>query len=108
MLSLPSSAQFVIDETGLANFVKVTRTCQSHCEQLSSAERIMDSVRVYCAPVKRAPFEYDWHDLQVNRISRCPPSDLHALLTWVDKGPVLTKKGKPRVHQGPPSQGQAS
>ncbi|KAK5950748.1 hypothetical protein OHC33_008131 [Knufia fluminis] len=25
----------------------------------------MDSVRVYCAPVKRAPFEYDWHDLQI-------------------------------------------
>ncbi|KAK5089523.1 hypothetical protein LTR70_001592 [Exophiala xenobiotica] len=62
----------------------------------------MDSTRIFCVPVKRDPFQYDGFELQVNRIPRCPCQDLYALLTWVDKGPVLKKNGKPRVHQPPP------
>jgi len=67
----------------------------------------MDSTRIFCAPVEREPFEYDGYELQVNRIPRCPCQDLYALLTWVDKGPVLKKNGKPRVHQPPPHKDKA-
>jgi hypothetical protein len=33
---------------------------------------------------------------------RADPQRLYSLLTWVDKGPVLTKKGVPRKRQPPP------
>lgn len=52
----------------------------------------MDSTRIYCAPVKREPFQYDGLELRVNHISRCPSQDLYALLTWVDKGGQCSRR----------------
>ena len=41
------------------------------------------------------------------RYRRDDPARLHGLLTWVDKGPVLTKKGVPRKRQPPPHQDES-
>jgi hypothetical protein len=40
--------------------------------------------------------------------SRADPGHLHGLLTWVDPGPVLTKKGVPRKRQPPPHQDETT
>ncbi|KAL9035193.1 MAG: hypothetical protein Q9214_006699, partial [Letrouitia sp. 1 TL-2023] len=70
--------------------------------------------RDFVGPVSSGPFRYsvssgllveivdhtDTYDIK--RHARCSPSYLHSLLTWVDPGPVLTKKGKPKVRQPPP------
>ena len=51
--------------------------------------------------VKSGPFDYGSGRLEVNRVSRRDSEALMGLLTYVDPGPVLTKKGTPRVHQPP-------
>jgi len=45
--------------------------------------------------------------LDGRRYRRDDPARLHGLLTWVDKGPVLTKKGVPRKRQPPPHQDES-
>lgn len=51
-------------------------------------------------------FFYDYNGLYVvengRHYTRALDSDLHDLLTWVDEGPVLTKKGVPAKRQPPP------
>ncbi|KAI9870113.1 MAG: hypothetical protein M1830_004672, partial [Pleopsidium flavum] len=57
----------------------------------------------FAAPISSPPFTFSRSGgLEVNRYARCADSSLYDLLTYVDPGPVLTKKGKPRVHQPPP------
>lgn len=59
--------------------------------------------RLYASPISSPPFTYDRHDgLRVNNHARCASNQLYALLTYTDPGPVLTRQGKPRVHQPPP------
>ncbi|KAF1810561.1 hypothetical protein P152DRAFT_515738 [Eremomyces bilateralis CBS 781.70] len=53
------------------------------------------------------PFKYiqPWDNrgyLEVDGIARCDSDRLLYLLTYVQPPPLLTKKGKPRVHQPPP------
>ncbi|KAI9666870.1 MAG: hypothetical protein M1831_001375 [Alyxoria varia] len=53
-------------------------------------------------PIRSGPFAYhSISGLEVDCIPRCSSDRLYNLLTYVDKGPVLTKKGVPRVHQPP-------
>lgn len=59
--------------------------------------------RVYASPVASPPFTYErLSGLEANRHARCASDRLYELLTYTDPGPVLTKQGKPRVHQPPP------
>ncbi len=58
--------------------------------------------RQYIAPISCPPFTYSTDGgLKVNGHSRCDEQRLYELLTYVDPGPVLTKKGEPRVRQPP-------
>ena len=62
------------------------------------------------AAVASGPFEYNNYGLRAkveqnyttHRIGRCSSDHLIYLLTYEDPGPLLTKKGKPRVHQPAP------
>ncbi|VDB97876.1 unnamed protein product [Peniophora sp. CBMAI 1063] len=62
----------------------------------------------YAGPVTRDDiFFYNYHTgfyvmQDRERYIRAEPSKLYELLTWVDKGPALTKKGAPRKRQPPP------
>jgi hypothetical protein len=48
------------------------------------------------------PHDYEKYYLVVNGIKRCDSDRLIFLLTYVQPPPLLTKQGKPRVHQPPP------
>jgi hypothetical protein len=67
----------------------------------------------YIAPVSHdGVFFYDDYSglfvkLDGRRYPRADPERLYGLLTWVDKGPVLTKKGVPRKRQPPPHQDES-
>ncbi|KAI9460041.1 hypothetical protein F5148DRAFT_1287000 [Russula earlei] len=64
----------------------------------------------YVGPVTRDNvFFYDdfsglFLKMDGRRYPRADPERLHGLLSWVDPGPVLTKKGVPRKRQPPPHQ----
>ena len=61
-----------------------------------------DFGRIFASPVSSGSFTFGGDKLKVDRYPRCESERLYNLLTYVDHGPVLTKAGKPRVHQPPP------
>ena len=83
--------------------------CQNSSES-TRLQELKEQLSKKQATVASGPFEYDDYGLQVKveqsynirRIGRCSSDHLIYLLTYVDPGPVLTKKGKPRIHQPPP------
>ena len=58
--------------------------------------------------VRSGPFDYGSGTLKVNSIGRYDSRELMGLLTYVDPGPLLTKKGTPRVHQPPKHKDQTA
>jgi len=76
---------------------------------MDSPDPIMpwERAREYAGPVSEPPFYFSassglWIEIDRVRHTRCSPSRLYNLLTYIDPGPVLTKAGKPRVRQPPP------
>ena len=67
-----------------------------------SALRAIGPVEVKSGPFQYVNYKYGTCGLQVNGIDRSSSERLMYLLTYVDPGPVLTKRGKPRVRQPPP------
>ncbi|EJD37631.1 hypothetical protein AURDEDRAFT_173294 [Auricularia subglabra TFB-10046 SS5] len=68
-----------------------------------------DWVPACLAPAVRSGI-YTYHGrtgLAVNGVPRCPKTQLLEHLAFVDPGPALTKKGKPRVRQPPRPQDQS-
>ncbi|KAL9134431.1 MAG: hypothetical protein Q9175_004390, partial [Cornicularia normoerica] len=67
--------------------------------------------RAFAPPVSSPPFFYSgtsglYVEIDHNRHSRSSSDSIHALLTYKDPGPALTKAGKPKVHQPPPHKDQ--
>ena len=63
--------------------------------------------REFAPPVSAPPFFYSltsglYVEIDRNRHSRSGSDRLYRLLTYKDPGPVLTKAGKPKVHQPAP------
>ena len=68
-----------------------------------------DPSRQFASPIHFPPFTYNRHSgLEANRHARCASDCLHALLTYTDPGPALTKQGKPRVQQPRPHRNESA